>query len=220
MKRILPITLFLLVCLTSCGVHLQKRLYRNGFYISNSNHGAAGGTTIASPVNESESVPEMSYDDTAVKSDQPEANSADQPDSCMRAVSSVAQSDETTSVVPGHDSASTTSSPPEETRKTTEQEIETIRKLDLASKITLLSCFTIVLAIIAVPAVLVLSIIILNKIKKLKRDHVLTEEQQNQIEKIRSHQAVALGVSIFVLALTAIVIGGFALLSEMMTGWP
>lgn len=197
MKITLSLLVALIVTLSSCGIHIQKRLYRNGFYVSTHDSREA---QPASPNEKSvtlQPVPSVIVPDTSV----------DEPDR-------IAMTDEDSAVTPAVIAADTLrdndeqqparepvvsvqkESPPEEVPAT---EMERTRTLYIVSIAIL--CSWLILSPLSIIASLVLSLIILKRIRMLRAGYSPTSNQQVQLEKYRTFQVIALIAALVALAL-------------------
>lgn len=207
MKQVVAL-LLLMTALSSCGVHIQKRLYRDGFYITRS-----------------ENHPEVPKHLDSGAVEQPD-DSIPLPDVKLQTAAAAITNTRETGVVPPpqlHTAEATVLPMREDSLRlpdgepspdTVDQQIADLHKLDVATKISLLLWLTIIGGAIGIPAAFVLSLITLIRIKRLKREHTLSEKQLAETEKVRRHARAVLWISSIMLGLAII-----ALIALLASPW-
>lgn len=213
MKICIALVAFVLT-LSSCGFHIEKRLYRDGFYVSGSGHNRS---EINSGPFDARSGENLCGDgiplyDSSGSVTTAESVTEQQPVS-RESMTGSAGSQTTFSFMnrenPVDDSTTSTS----RKAQTTDEKMASIGKLAGTTK-ALLKCSLIVfpLAFVTLLATLIISVVLLSKIRKLQRSSVLDEEQKAQLKKHKRAGRLALILSIVFLLLIAA--AGLILLSQ------
>jgi hypothetical protein len=209
MKQVVAL-LFVIFALSSCGMRIQNRLYRDGFYVSRSGDQAEIPKYVSSPG----VILIQSPDSTSLHGLMPQSSSVAAADTVetLTALRATISPSAITKISPKRDTLNFPVQEP--SPKTVDQQITDLHKLDVATKISLLLWLTIIGSAIGIPAAFVLSLITLIKIKRLKREHPLSEKQLAATEKIRRHARAVLWISSILIALLLV-----ALITLLFVPW-
>lgn len=208
MKFTLTLLITFIVALSSCGIHIEKRLYRNGFYIISSKHRQAEDVTTGESVSGMQYASASVAPDTSIDETDRISTTTENKDVATAAVPVPADTIHTDNERQPVNETSVTErkqeSPPDEVPAA---EMESIRQLYIASIAVLVAWL--ILSPLSTIASLVLALIVLKRIRMLKAMYSPTENQQVQLEKYRSFEVITLTASIVVLGLTILVLALF-----------
>jgi hypothetical protein len=203
MKPLLFITALALTLLTSCGVSVQKRLYRDGFYIT-TNHKSHNPSVISSP--ETKAV-EGTLDDVAQKA--VDSVPVLVPKKSLENQSEFSYEFATADTPEKFESPVSTTDQYSPPTKTSEEKIAKIEKLNKDARAFLkASILVFPIAFLTLSIAFILSLIALSKIRKLARNVDLRVDEQSQLAKHKKRARKTLLISgiILVMVLTAFII--------------
>lgn len=205
MKFSLSLLIVCIVALSSCGVHIQKRLYRNGFYISTNSHREAEPATHREKITAEQPIAEEIVPDTSIyETDRVSTFKETQPVAPAAVITDTVPANEEQTVNEPVVTQRKQESPPDAVPAV---EMESLRQLYIASIVVLIAWL--ILSPLSTIVSLVLALIMLKRIQSLKEMYSPTDNQQVQLEKYRSFEMITLIASIVVLALTVLAVALF-----------
>lgn len=205
MKFTLTLLIAFIVVLSSCGIHIEKRLYRNGFYISSNGHHNAQPAAHSENVTAVQEIPAENVPDTSSdETDRVSLFTETQPVAPAAVVPDTIRTNEEQTVSEPAVTEHKQKSPPDEVPAA---EMESLRQLYIASIVALIAWL--ILSPVSTIVSLVLALIMLKRIRTLTAAYSPTDNQQVQLEKYRSFEMIILIAAIVVLALTILVLALF-----------
>jgi hypothetical protein len=230
MKPVLSVAALVLLLFTSCSLHIQKRLYRDGFYISTNQHATEAKTKQLPAETVTHRAALLSATDTAAWHERASCDSTcscTQEEISREAISFPVEQEERftpgeikSQQQPASDSLKKSSRTP----KTTDEEITAIRKLNRTA-VAFMACSILVfpLAPITLLTAMIVSIVALNRIRRLRRTANLSAEQSAQVSTYRTNAFFAFFLSLMILliilVLAAFLFAWFSILGPAIVIW-